>query len=988
MCGQVNISGIRNAASKRHHDANKIYAATLERIDILAAPQKDLAYRTIAWLTFTKKPFTENELKEAFAISNVNGQVDPGAQIVIENVVEYCRGLVIRAKTRKASYLRLAHMTAQEYFSQINLFQQYQADMCLTCFNRVLSCLIPSTMAIQEQDGLDSQKANTHEDEYILDEFPDEDTSDSSGYEGFEELDSPDVNKRDEEEHTIADDDNSSDDEIDESLSEDSDSLTVFEDHQYWRTSGNIWPQTLLPWIAMKTPFSLYAGRYALSHLKASIVTPEIEETVLKFTKTAILRRRRSTFSSKLQDHPYGMNMLHMVSFIGIPSALEAVLGMPMVHVDDKDALGRTALMWALGLGKDPVAEKLLDEGAQVQAYDRRHRSTLMYASMIKDETILTKILQRSLDSDVSASLLFSCAKANNVFLLNGAISRANVDINQIDENGRTAIHEAVINGSEAVVQSLIQNSIQLSILDSGGRTPLMHAAEGQNISIVKALTRAGAKADFLSQNGESSLHIAARNAEGGPRILRLLLRPGTNILVEDENGLVPLQTLLRTCQDQYRSEKDLLACVKLLSETPDAIAHASHDGANVLHDAVQCQHISVLRYLISRAPPNAINAQKIGGQTPIFEAVMAGKIPAFELLIDLPGIDLLATRCDKKTLLNCAAWADEISVAQKLIDKQPRLIKLAEEHAISAIHYAVERDNPSMFQMLLDAGSDPRSQRHTPTTPNQDLISYAAFYGRVWCLEKLLKSKAWMTYDQSGQLVAHKDNQGRTLLHEAAASAFPTALQEILNSLPLEGLSLEDRDAKGQTPLHHAAQERKETVVSLLLAAGSDKDALTSNGDTALDLALESQAIDAVRTLVLADAHVGRRSGPKLSAIQCYEKENFFAKLVDITAVPFGIQRQDTKTYLRGCESIVHRVGTVHDVFHEWSPDIPFLEITVPEKASLPIDQVIFETVSHDQGETCTLHFWTSIDCMHSGRIQWRQPSMGRHLPAIVYLF
>ena len=932
------MSGIRDAASKRHKDANNIYAATLERINVLAAPQKGLANRTIAWLTFTKKPFEENELKEAFATSNVNGQVDPDAQIVVENVVEYCQGLVVRVKTRKVAYLRLAHMTAQEYFSQVDSIQQYHVDICLTCFNRMILCLNPYEIVKEEEDSLDD-----------LGDAADEDMSDSFGDEAFEEIDSPGT------EESVADDWNDSGDEL---LSEDSDTLTVFEDHQSWRFNGNVWPQTLLPWIAKKTPFSLYAGRYALSHLDESTVTPDIEKAVLKFVKAAIPRKRRSTFTSKSQDHPYCMNMLHMASFIGIPSTAEIVLRMPMIHVDDRDVLGRTALMWALGLAKETFAEKLLDEGAQVQAYDRRQRSTLMYASTTRNEALLTNLLQKIPDSDISTSLLLSCAKANNVFLLSRALSRANININHIDENGRTPIHEAVISGSEAVVYLLIQKSVQISVPDSGGRTPLMYAAGGQNGGIVKALIRAGAKPDTPSQNGESPLHIAARNAEGGPRILRLLLRPGSNILVEDQNGLVPLQTLLRICQDQSRSEKDIFACVKLLSENPNTVSHQSHDGANALHDAVKCPYISVLKYLIGRAPPHAINNQKKGGETPIFEAVMAGNIPAFNLLIDLPGIDLLATRNDKKTLLNCAAWADEITIAQKLIDKDQQLIRLAEGHCVSAIHYAVERDNLAMFQLLLDAGSDPRSQRHSPGTPKYDLISYAAFEGRVWCLDKLLELKAWMTYNQSGQPVAHKDGQGKTLLHEAAASASPTVLQKILKSLPLEGLSLEDRDAWGQTPLHYAARQRKEDLVSLLLTAGSDKDALAMNGSTPLDMALESEAIDAVRNLVLADAHVGQSPRPNLSRIQCYDKEVFFAKLNDILAGAFGEHRHDTKTDSQPCEKTVHRVGTVDDVFDEWSPDIPFLEILVPENAVFPVDQVIFETVSHDQGETCTLYF------------------------------
>ena len=938
------MSGVKNAAAKRHKDANNIYAATLDRIDILAAPQKGLAYRTIAWLTFTKKPFEESELKEAFAVSSVNGEVDPDAQFVVENVIEYCRGLVVRVKTRKVAYLRLAHMTVQEYFSQIDSFQQYHVDICLTCFNRMIFCLTPNEIVEEENDSLHDQDD--------LGDAADEAMSNSSVDEALEVIDSPGA------EESVADYWSDSDNEFDDSLSEDSDRLTVLEDHQSWRLNGSVWPQTLLPWIAKKTPFSLYAGRYALSHLNESTVTPDVEKAVLKFIKTAISRKRRSTFSSKSQDHPYRMNMLHMASFVGIPSTVESVLEMRMIQVDDRDILGRTALMWALGLAKEAFAEKLLDEGAEVQAYDRQQRSTLMYASSIRNEGLLTNLLQNIPDSDISASLLFSCAKANNVSLLNRALSRAHININHTDENGRTPIHEAVISGSEAVVHSLIQRSIQVSVVDSAGRTPLMYAAEGQNGGIVKALIRAGAEPDTPSQNGESPLHIAAKNAEGGPRILRLLLRPGTNNLVEDQNGLVPLQTLLRICQDQNRSEKDLFACVKLLSENPYTISHQSLDGANALHDAVKCHYMSVLRYLISRAPPHAINSQKKRGQTPVFEAVMAGNLPAFNLLIDLPGIDLLATRDDKKTLLNCAAWADEITVARKLIDKDQKLIELAEGHCVPAIHYAVERDNPAMFQLLLDAGSDPRSQRHSLGTPDKDLISYAAFEGRLWCLDKLLELKGWMIDNQSGQLVAHKDHQGKTLFHEAAASASPAVLQKILKSLPLEGLSLEDRDAWGQTPLHYAARQGKEDLVSLLLIAGSDKDALAMNGSTPLDLALESEAIDAVRALVLADAHVGQSSRPNLAKIQIYDKEDFVAKLDELLAAPFGEHGPDMKTDLKSCEKTVYRVGTVDDVFDEWSPDIPFLEILVPENAVLPVDQIIFETVSHDQGETCTLYF------------------------------
>ena len=260
-----------------------------------------------------------------------------------------------------------------------------------------------------------------------------------------------------------------------------------------------------------------------------------------------------------------------------------------------------------------------------------------MYAATIRNGTLLTNLIHKSSDSDISASLLFSCAQTNNVYLLSEALSRASINIDHIAGNGRTLLHEAVISGSEAVIYFLIQKSIRISAPDSSGRTPLMYAVQGQNGSIVKSLVRAGAKSDTQSQDGECPLHIAAKNAEGGPRILRLSLRPGTKTLITDRNGLVPLQTLLRVCQEQNRSEKDAFACVKLLSENPLTISHQSHDGANALHDAVKCPYLSILKYLISRAPPHAVNAQRRRGQTPIFEAEMAGNIPAFSLLFTCP---------------------------------------------------------------------------------------------------------------------------------------------------------------------------------------------------------------------------------------------------------------------------------------------------------------------------------------------------------------
>ena len=594
---------------------------------------------------------------------------------------------------------------------------------------------------------------------------------------------------------------------------------------------------------------------------------------------------------------------------------------------------------------------RLLEEGARVQDCDRRQRSTLMYASAVRDEVLLAKLLQRVSKIEVDVGFLSSCAMANNAYVMDQIIPSVTIALDQFDENGRAPIHEAVISNSEAAVHSLIKHRAKISLLDRDGYTPLMYAVEGQNSNMVSILIRAGASPDPRNPKGESPLHIAAKNAKAGLKVIQTLLKANANILSEDGDGLVPLQSLLGICRDQNWSEKETLARVKLLSEDPKTISHRSRKGANALHNAAQCPNLLVLKYLVSRASSSTVNTQRVSGQTPIFDALYAYNVPAFNFLVEQPEIDLLTLRHDKKTLLNCAAWANEITVVQKLIQKAPELIKKAELYSISAIHYAVERDNLAMFNLLLEAGSDPRSRRHKHDI---DLISYAAFEGRISCLDILLKleTKVWMTSDSSGRQVAHRDDRGRTLIHNATAGGSTSALRKVLSFSPLEGLSLDDHDALGQTPLHCAVRARNEGLVSLLLKAGADKDATMSSGGTSLDLALELDINDIVCTLVLANARVSGDWQSKVASINCYQTENFFTKLVDIIAKPINMKRNDVLTDNEPFkEKSVHRIGNEDGYYDSHSFDVPFLEIIVPENAALHVRQVIFETISHDQG-------------------------------------
>ena len=96
----------------------------------------------------------------------------------------------------------------------------------------MIFCLTPNNIVEEEEDSLDEQSE--------LGDAADEDMLGSSVDEAFEEIVSGGADE------PVADDWIDSDEDLIDSLSEDFDTVSVFEDHQSWRLNGSIWPQTLL----------------------------------------------------------------------------------------------------------------------------------------------------------------------------------------------------------------------------------------------------------------------------------------------------------------------------------------------------------------------------------------------------------------------------------------------------------------------------------------------------------------------------------------------------------------------------------------------------------------------------------------------------------------------------------------------------------------------------------------------------------------------
>ncbi|KAK6139608.1 hypothetical protein DH2020_026649 [Rehmannia glutinosa] len=145
---------------------------------------------------------------------------------------------------------------------------------------------------------------------------------------------------------------------------------------------------------------------------------------------------------------------------------------------------------------KDPIMEGVLLETENMLARGRMDLPlTLCFAALRGDDLLLHHLLKRGLDP------------------------------NELDNNGRTALHIAASKGNENCV---------LLLLDFGA-DPNSRAAEQNNLDILKEIVRHGGDVTRPKNNGCTALHVAV--CEDNVEIVKFLLNQGANIDTIDETG-------------------------------------------------------------------------------------------------------------------------------------------------------------------------------------------------------------------------------------------------------------------------------------------------------------------------------------------------------------------------------------------------------------------------------------------------------------------
>lgn len=329
--------------------------------------------------------------------------------------------------------------------------------------------------------------------------------------------------------------------------------------------------------------------------------------------------------------------------------------------VDKKDKDDYTALMLAAGINQPKLYETLLMKGANPAITGNDGYNALTLAARhgaLEIVKIAVELPASNIDTQTATGktpLILAAREGHEEIVSHLLAKGASLEIT--DNQGKTALHHAIINGKEAIAEQLINKmSIeQINLPDKNGNTPLMLAAKQDQyyifdilqkkpgISITDFNQEGGtaitylmdpAKLDsicmLLGKHGQIDMPITDDNnrlihyaAEMGvASAVRLLIDSGANINLLNDEGKSPLMLAVIN---------GLTDVVQLLLEKGCNINSKNSDGYTSLHLAVEYQNEDVIKMLLAGGADYTLKNNE--GLTPLDIAINNGFTSTADLI-------------------------------------------------------------------------------------------------------------------------------------------------------------------------------------------------------------------------------------------------------------------------------------------------------------------------------------------------------------------
>lgn len=237
-----------------------------------------------------------------------------------------------------------------------------------------------------------------------------------------------------------------------------------------------------------------------------------------------------------------GIGLFHSAAFGRNFEAIKYLIDKGF-EVNEKFEDGQTVLHLACDAGDLEFVKYVIEQGADVNAIDNRGTTPLNNAAfsgnvdvvallMDKGAVLAPKICKETACAESPTPLHNATWRSPNV--VEYFISR-NVDVNILDENHKSALHNAMQGDSIRSVKLLCDAKINVNQKDKNGMTALHYGVKRGKIDAIKLLLNYNPDLNIVDNSGRTALHYAA--ITGNTNVSELLLKNNAKINIKDTKG-------------------------------------------------------------------------------------------------------------------------------------------------------------------------------------------------------------------------------------------------------------------------------------------------------------------------------------------------------------------------------------------------------------------------------------------------------------------
>ena len=560
--------------------------------------------------------------------------------------------------------------------------------------------------------------------------------------------------------------------------------------------------------------------------------------------------------------------------------------------------------------------QRLIEQGGNVNDEDERRRTALHYAVLLGKRRDCAFLLSRGANvsqTDVDGCQPLHLAASGNCSDICKLLIDHSADVTAVNTNGDTPLLIALDSfQSSALYRSLVTNE-SVNIADRLGNHALHKAiSKGYIHSDVLLLVEGGADVNAVNKDGQTPLHTAAGGEEDCPELCSILLKHKAKVNAVDKDGNAPLHL---ACKERHSFTANLLfshgadvnALNKQLKE-PVLLANESIHKPFIAHDesmkdygddlyrAAQNGDISVFQYRNRKSDLNVSNRTKdtllhaaaggwkdcpdlcsmllgLGarlnavdgdGNQPLHLACRRGHTKSSNVLLSW-GADAVALNIARQTPLHTAAggWKDCPELCSILVEHKAK-INAVDKDDNQPLHLACQKGHTKCSAFLLSSGVDANALNENRQTPLHIVVSNLSELS-VLC-SVLLQYKA---------KIDAVDEDGNQPLH-LACEKHHTEISRLLLS---KGANASAVNGMGQTPLHIVVGNRSELseLCSLLLRHNAKTDAVDEDGNQPLHLACKRRHTEISRLLLSKEANasaVNKKGQTPLHIVVCNRSE------------------------------------------------------------------------------------------------------------------